>query len=66
MQWSQTRDAMNRKQFYFRNNPFPEDDDEEEGCDRVDSPHPDGAQAKPHEDEYSLMSIDAIINGKVC
>ena len=54
MQRSQLRDAVNSQKFYFRKSVVPED--EEEAKD-----HP----PQSHDHEYTEMSINTIINGKV-
>lgn len=58
MKRAQERDAVNRCKFYFRRCMLPEDVDEDEEP-------PSTPQAASHDHEYSLMTIDTIINGKV-
>lgn len=69
MRRAQVRDAIHRELFYFRKNPFPEEEQEKEGVEADGASagvsHPTGPQSKSHDDEYSQMTIDAIINGKV-
>ena len=59
---AQERDAVNQGMFYFRRNALPEDDDEDEGS------SVDGDQStittRSHDHEYTLMSINTIMNGK--
>lgn len=59
MKRAQSRDAVHRETFYFRKSVVPEDDTEDEK--EEGDPHP-----RSHDHEYTLMSIDTIINGKVC
>jgi glutamate--cysteine ligase catalytic subunit len=59
------RDAVHQGMFYFRKSLLPEDDDDEEMP--AGGREPGGATAAAntsHDDEYTLMSIDTIINGK--
>ena len=56
---AQRRDASSSEQFFFRKSLVPED--EEEGG----MSHPNTQQVKSHDHEYTLMSVDTIINGKV-
>ena len=56
---AQHRDAVNKGMFYFRHQLVPEDD-EDEATDQSDS------AAKSHDHEYTLMSINTIMNGKAC
>ena len=56
MKRAQVRDAVHRELFYFRKSLLPEDDEDE------DRP---AVQQSSHDDEYTLMNIDTIINGKV-
>ena len=58
MKRAQSRDAVHRETFYFRKSVVPEDDKEEE---QGGDTHP-----RSHDNEYTLMSIDTIINGNVC
>lgn len=51
------RDAVSSQQFYFRKSLVPEDEEEAE------SSH--AAKPKSHDHEYTLMDVNAIINGKV-
>lgn len=56
MERAQQRDAIHREKFYFRKSVVPEDEEEtEEGVE------PRGS----HDHEYTEMSVDTIINGKV-
>ena len=55
---AQKRDAVRSEKFYFRKSVVPDDDkddDDKEGAE------PWG----PHDHEYTEMSVDTIINGKV-
>ena len=52
------RDAVNTGEFFFRKSLVPEDEDEEVESDSA-------ATSKSHDHEYTLMSIDTIVNGKV-
>ena len=55
MERAQKRDAVQSEQFYFRTSIFPDYDDNE------------GAEHRgSHDHECTEMSIDSIINGKVC
>lgn len=56
MKRAQVRDAVHRELFYFRKSLLPEDDEDEERA---------TLQQTSHDDEYTLMNIDTIINGKV-
>ena len=62
MKRAQVRDAVKSQMFYFRKNLVPEDDEEEEETD----PAPSAKAPKSHDNEYTLMNVDTIINGKVC
>ena len=53
MKKAQKRDAVRQELFYFKKQVAPEDDEFS----------PTGSLS--HDEEYTLMSIDAIINGKV-
>ena len=57
------RDAARQGLFYFRKSLLPEDDDDE----AKEAPPTGATPTAPqsHENEYTLMSIDTIINGKV-
>ena len=55
---AQKRDAVNSEKFFFRKSLVPEDEDDEAGPDSAATP-------KSHDQEYTLMSINTIINGKV-
>ena len=60
------RDAVNREMFYFRKSLVPEGDEEEE----LITDNKETAAATPPivqslDHEYTLMSINTIINGKV-
>ena len=65
MKRAQVRDAVHSQMFYFRKSVVPEDDEDEDTEEREG----EGAQATPtlrsHDHEYTLMSIDTIVNGKV-
>ena len=59
------RDAARQGLFYFRKSLLPEDDEDDgEG---KETPPTGATPTAPqsHEHEYTLMSIDTIINGKV-
>ena len=60
MRRAKLRDAVNKEMFYFRHQLVPEDDDDEEPTDQSD------LAAKSHDHEYTLMSINTIMNGKAC
>ena len=56
MERAQKRDAVRSEKFYFRKSVVPDDDDDDdEGAGPVGS----------HDHEYTEMSVDTIINGKV-
>ena len=57
------RDAARQGLFYFRKSLVPED--EEENGEEEEDQAAASAQATSHENEYTLMNIDTIINGKV-
>jgi hypothetical protein len=60
MRRAQKRDAVNTGTFFFRKSLVPEDVDEDEEAE------PDSATTlKSHDHEYTEMSINTIINGKV-
>ena len=58
------RDAARQGLFYFRKSLLPEDDEDDEA---KEAPPTGATPTAPqsHENEYTLMSIDTIINGKV-
>lgn len=61
MKRAQVRDAVSSQMFYFRKNLTPEDDEEEgEETDHA----PSAKEPKSHDHEYTLMSVDTIVNGK--
>ena len=64
METAHVRDAVNGQQFWFRKNPFPEKyvKSADEAGSRV--PSRPASPKRPVEDEYTLMSIDEIINGQ--
>ena len=55
---AQKRDAVRSEKFYFRKSVVPDDDKDD---DDKDGAEPRGS----HDHEYTEMSVDAIINGKV-
>ena len=56
---AQKRDAVRSEKFYFRKSVVPDDDDDDDAN--------EGAGPKrSHDHEYTEMSVDTIINGKVC
>ena len=57
MERAQQRDAVHREKFYFRKSVVPEDDEDE----AAEGAGPHGS----HDHEYTEMSVDTIINGKV-
>ena len=57
MERAQQRDAVHREKFYFRKSVVPEDDEDE----AAEEAWPHGS----HDHEYTEMSVDTIINGKV-
>ncbi len=63
MKKAQVRDAVHRESFYFRKSLVPEDEEEEEEESQGSGSHDDAP--KSHDNEYTLMSIDTIVNGKV-
>ena len=70
MQRATHRDAVNKGMFYFRHQLVPEDDDkdneeEEEGQGGAKAASQSGSATKSHDDEYTQMSINTIMNGKV-
>lgn len=60
MRRAQNRDAVHREKFYFRKSCVPEDDPEE-GAEPTSHDH----TPKSHDHEYTEMSINTIVNGKV-
>ena len=56
MNRAQVRNAVHRELFYFRKSLLPEDDEDKERA---------AVQQSSHDDEYTLMNSDTIINGKV-
>ena len=66
MRRSQQRDAVHREKFYFRKSVVPEDDEEEEeGKGEGEGPSVDHTHPTSHDHEFTEMTIDTIINGKV-
>lgn len=61
MKRATARDAVREGLFYFRKSLLPEDDLNDEGG----KPLASGGRAQSHDNEYTLMNIDTIINGKV-
>ena len=60
MKRAQKRDAVHNEKFYFRKSVVPDDEDEtDEGAE------PRGSHDQSHDHEYSEMSVDTILNGKV-
>ena len=61
------RDATRREMFYFRKSLVPDSHDENGETDSGAGKEPprSDAAAKSHDHEYTLMSIDTIMNGKV-
>ena len=55
------RDAVKTQEFYFRKSLVPEDEEEEGGA----SDGHTHQQPVSHDHEYTQMSVDTIINGKV-
>jgi len=60
MKRAQKRDAVQTERFYFRKSIVPEDRDEVETASSSTSQF-----AKSHDQEYTTMTVDTIINGKV-
>jgi glutamate--cysteine ligase catalytic subunit len=60
---AQARDAIHRERFYFRKSVVP-DDDEDEGAEPSGSRDQGVEPRRSHDQEYTEMSIDAILNGK--
>ena len=61
------RDATRKEMFYFRKSLVPDSHDETGETDSGAGKEPAVASAattKSHDHEYTLMSIDAIMNGK--
>ena len=59
------RDAVHREQFYFRKSLVPEGDEDEElltGSEEAVATGPPPSI----DNEYTLMTVNTIINGKVC
>jgi len=61
MKRAQLRDAVKTQEFYFRKSLVPEDEEEEGKT----SDGPIHQQPVSHDHEYTLMSVDNIVNGKV-
>ena len=59
------RDAVHREMFYFRKSLVPEGDEEEEEDPSVREEKGAAGSSKSLENEYTLMSINNILNGKV-
>ena len=60
------RDAIHREKFYFRKSVVPEDDEEEEeGKGEGEGPSVDHTHPTSHDHEFTEMTIDTIVNGKV-
>ena len=57
---AQKRDALHSERFYFRKSVVPDDDEDDDDDD--EGVEPRGS----HDHEYTEMSVDTIINGKVC
>ena len=57
MEHAQQRDAINRKKLFFRKSIVPEDDEDE----NEEGVEPRGS----HDHEYTEMTVDTILNGKV-
>lgn len=64
METAHARDALRKEQFWFRKNPFPEKPTK--GADEPGSRAPSrpASPKGPVEDEFTLMSIDDIVNGQ--
>ncbi len=60
MKRAQNRDAVRTEKFYFRKSIVPEDEDEAETVSSSAS-----QSTKSHDQEYTTMSVDTIINGNV-
>ena len=59
MRRAQQRDAVHQEKFYFRKSVVPEDDEEEEEEGEKES------LPKSHDHEFTEMTLDTIVNGKV-
>ena len=62
------RDAARKEMFYFRKSVVPDDDDNEAGVagdSASGEPEAAATATKSHDHEYTLMSVDKIMNGKV-
>ena len=58
MKRAQVRDSVHREKFFFRKSLVPDDDEDDDN---------EGAEPqRSHDNEYTEMTIDTIINGKVC
>ena len=57
MKRAQKRDAVNSEKFYFRKSLLPEDEEEAAPSAKKTT--------NSHDHEFTLMSVDTIINGKV-
>ena len=66
MRRAQNRDAVKSEMFYFRKSLVPEDKEEEEEEEEGEGASSSSSKTSvSHDHEYTLMSIDTIINGKV-
>ena len=63
MREAQVRDAIHCRKFYFRKSLLPEDEGDDEEAPPTTTTATGGAVS--HDHEYTLMTIDTIINGKV-
>ena len=63
MREAQVRDTIHRRKFYFRKSLLPEDEGDDEEALPTTTAATGGAVS--HDHEYTLMTIDTIINGKV-
>ena len=63
---AQQRDAVARERFHFRKSLVPEDDQDDDDSSTTAAAAEDHTPSKSHDREYTLMSVDTIVNGKVC
>ena len=61
MRRAQKRDAVNSVEMFFRKSLVPEDEEDNGGSNLTAQDQ----QTKSHEQEYTLMTVDTIVNGKV-
>ena len=64
MEKAQVRDAIHQEMFYFRRKAVPEDEDDE--AEQSDGADQSTAATTSHDQEYTLLSLNTIMNGKAC